>query len=246
MASAESFKPEKMTVSELLTNRYNYYTIPEYQRPFKWKREQIGQLIQDVRESMDAGEYFLGSIILIKKPDGFDVIDGQQRMTTLTLILSAFYHKYKTSELKKCLIDEDQNRFRIKVAPRVDQRNEFQEGFLRNIIDGTEPDPNRPNLFSEKYYATKELLSENDLYENEDKAKAFYKYLLDNVSLIRIYTETEGFAVKLFYVMNTRGTSLSNDEVIKVILYDKLNEIDRETFMGSWRGVENIQKHCYN
>ena len=65
MASAESFKPEKMTVSELLTNRYNYYTIPEYQRPFKWKREQIGQLIQDVRESMDAGEYFLGSIILM-------------------------------------------------------------------------------------------------------------------------------------------------------------------------------------
>ena len=242
MASGESFKPDKLTVRELLTNSYNFYTIPEYQRPFKWKREEIGQLIQDVRESMDTGEYFIGSVILVKKPNDFDVIDGQQRLTTLTLILSVFYLKYRNNELKKCLVDDEENRFRIKVSPRIDQRNDFQEGFLRDIIDGKEPDPNRRNLFSDKYYVTKELLSENDLYDDEDNAKTFYKYLLDNVSLIRIYTETEGFAVKLFYVMNTRGTSLSNDEVIKVILYDKLNNKDRETFMGSWRIIENVQK----
>lgn len=167
---------------------------------------------------MDTGEYFIGSIILIKKPDGFDVIDGQQRLTTITLILSAFYHKYKTNELKKCLLDDDKSRFRIKGAPRVGQRNEFQEGFLKDILEGREPDPDKPNVFSNYYYVTKDLLSENDLLNDEDKAKAFYNYLLDNVNLIRIYTETEGFAVKLFYVMNTRGTSLSNDEVIKVIL----------------------------
>ena len=242
MVNGESFKPDKLTVRELLTNSYNFYTIPEYQRPFKWKREQIEQIIQDMKESMDTGEYFIGSIILIKKPEGFDVIDGQQRLTTLTLILSAFYHKYKANELKKCLVDDDKNRFRIKIAPRVEQRNEFQEGFLRDILDGKEPNPNKLNIFSNYYYITKELLSENDLYDDEDKAKAYYDYILDNVSLIRIYTETEGFAVKLFYVMNTRGTSLSNDEVIKVILYDKLNDRDRETFMGSWRAIENVQK----
>ena len=246
MVNRQNFQPEHMTVRELLANSYNFYTIPEYQRPFKWNREKIERLIQDVKESIDTGEYFIGSIILIKKPEGFDVIDGQQRLTTLTLILSAFYHKYRTNELKNCLVDDDQNRFRIKVAPRVEQRNEFQEGFLRGIINGKEPDPNKHNIFSDSYHVTKELLSENDLYDDEDKAKAYYKYLLDNVSLIRIYTETEGFAVKLFYVMNTTGTSLSNDEVIKVILYDKLNDKDRETFMGSWRVIENIQKQLYD
>ena len=246
MVSRQNFQPEHMTVRELLTNSYNFYTIPEYQRPFKWNREKIERLIQDVKESIDTGEYFIGSIILIKKPEGFDVIDGQQRLTTLTLILSAFYHKYRTNELKNCLVDDDQNRFRIKVAPRVEQRNEFQEGFLRGIINGKEPDSNKHNIFSDSYHVTKELLSKNDLYDDEDKAKSYYKYLLDNVSLIRIYTETEGFAVKLFYVMNTTGTSLSNDEVIKVILYDKLNDKDRETFMGSWRVIENIQKQLYD
>ena len=246
MVGRESFKPEHMTVRELLSNSYNFYTIPEYQRPFKWTRQNIEKLIQDIKESMDTGEYFIGSIILVKKPDGFDVIDGQQRLTTLTLILSAFYQKYKTNELKKCLVDDDQNKFRIKVAPRVDQRNEFQEGFLRAIVDGKEPDPDRHNKFSYSYYLTKELLSENDLYDNKDVAKDFYNYLLDRVILIRIYTETEGFAVKLFYVMNTTGTSLSNDEVIKVILYDKLNDKDRETFMGSWRAIENDQKQLSN
>lgn len=243
MASGDGFKPDKLTVRQLLTDSYNFYTIPEYQRPYKWKKKEIGELIQSIKESMDTGEYFIGSIILIKKkPDDFDVIDGQQRLTTLTLILSAFYHKFRTNELKKCLIDEDKGRFRIKVAPRVDQRNEFQEGFLRSILNGIEPDPTRPNVFTNNYYVTKELLTENEVFEDEEEAKAYYTYLLDNVSLIRIYTESEGFAVKLFYVMNTTGTSLSNDEVIKVILYDKLNDRDRETFMGSWRAIESIQK----
>ena len=87
MVSRQNFQPEHMTVRELLTNSYNFYTIPEYQRPFKWNREKIERLIQDVKESIDTGEYFIGSFILIKKPEGFDVIDGQQRLTTLTLIL---------------------------------------------------------------------------------------------------------------------------------------------------------------
>ena len=247
MVNGESFQPDKLTVRELLTNSYNFYTIPEYQRSFKWTRKEINQLIQDVLDSMGGTqEYFIGSIILIKKPDGFDVIDGQQRLITMTLILSAFYYKYRTSELKKCLIDEDEDRFKIKVAPRVEQRNEFQEGFLRDIINGKEPVLNSKNGFSKHYYEIKEFLCDNDLYKDEDKSKAYYKYLLDNVSLIRIYTETEGFAVKLFYVMNTRGASLSNDEVIKVILYDKLNTRDRETFMGSWREIENVQKQFNN
>lgn len=243
MGSTGDFKPEKLTVRQLLSDSYNFYTIPEYQRPYKWKREQINQLIQDIKESMGSGEYFIGSVILVQKKDGFDVIDGQQRLVTLTLILSAFYHKYPTDELKKCLTDDYQGSKKMRVSLRVDQRNEFKEGFLHHILEGREPDSNKSNDFPYNYYkTTKDLLSENEVYDDKSDAKRYYNYLLNNVSLIRIYTETEGLAVRLFYVMNTRGTSLSNDEVIKVILYDKLDKMDRETFMVSWREIENIQK----
>lgn len=242
MRSNEGFEPNRLTVRELLSNSYNFYNIPEYQRPFKWKEKQIGELIKDIMESMDTGEYFIGSVILIKKQDGFDVIDGQQRLTTLTLILAAFFHEYNLGELRKCLIDEDQSRFRIKISPRVDQRNDFYEGFLSKILDGKEPDTHRENIFSKSYYITKELLSENSVFNDKEKASRFCRHLLDRVSLIRIATDSEGFAVRLFYVMNTRGTSLSSDEVIKVLLYDKLNERDRETFMGSWRNIEGHAK----
>ena len=242
MASKENFDPRRLTVRQLLTDSYNFYDIPEYQRPYKWKEEQINDLIKDVKDSMDMGEYFIGTMILIEKGDGFDVIDGQQRLTTLTLILAAYYRKYGSPELKKCFIDEDQGRYRIKVSPRVDQRNDFQVGFLSKILEGQEPDNHGENIFSGYYSVTKDLLSKNDVFDDPEDAMNFYRYLLDHVYLITITTGSEGFAVRLFYVMNARGASLSNDEVIKVLLYDKLDERGRETFMGSWRNIESQRK----
>ena len=241
MLDSDWFKPDRLTVRQVLGDSYNFYNIPEYQGPYKWKDEQIEQLVQDIEESMEVGEYFIGSIILVKKKDGYDVIDGQQRLTTLTLMLAVFYQKYGVQELRKCFIDDDQLKSRIKISPRVDQRNEFYEGFLSSILIGKDPDSHRENVFSKYYYITKEILESHELLKDEETASLFLKHVLDNVSLIRIYTSSEGFAVKLFYVMNTTGTSLSNDEIIKVILYDKLNERDRETFMGDWKNIEGIR-----
>ena len=242
MSDSDWFKPDRLTVRQVLGDSYNFYNIPEYQRPYKWRNKQIEDLIDDIEESMDTGEYFIGSIILVKKNDVYDVIDGQQRLTTLTLMLAAFYQKFGIQEIRKCFIDDDQEKFRIKVSPRVDQRNEFHEGFLSNILSGEEPDRHRENVFTKYYYITKEILEDHGLLKDKETASLFLKYVLDNVSLIRIYTGSEGFAVKLFYVMNTRGTSLTNDEIIKVILYDKLNERDRESFMGDWKNIEGIRK----
>ena len=240
MKKAESFKPDNPTVRELLTNSYNFYIIPEYQRPYKWKEDNINKLIKDIKESMETGEYFIGSIILVKNSDGYHVIDGQQRLITLILILSAIYKKYGFKELKKCFFDEDQDRYRV--APRVDQRNDFHEGVLSKILNNKEPEDDVNNIFAETYRITKDLLIQNEIFVDEQEAGKYYKYLLDNVSLISIYNNSESFAIKLFYVMNTTGTSLSNDEVIKVILYGKLNDIDRNTFMVSWDEIQSIQK----
>lgn len=243
VSNSEWFKPEKKTVRQLLGDSYNFYNIPEYQRPYKWKYREIEELITDIEESMDNEEYFIGSMILVEKNDhSFDVIDGQQRLTTLTLILSALYQEFGFPDVKTLLKDEIQNRERIRIAPRVDQRNEFQEGFLSSILKRTEPPDDKNNIFTKSYGITKEILKEHKILTDNEKASQYLNQLLDSVSIVRISTGSEGSAVKLFYVLNQRGTSLSNDEIIKVILYDKLSEIDRNAFMGDWNNVESLRK----
>ena len=177
MSDSDWFKPDRLTVRQVLGDSYNFYNIPEYQRPYKWRNKQIEDLIDDIEESMDTGEYFIGSIILVKKNDVYDVIDGQQRLTTLTLMLAAFYQKFGIQEIRKCFIDDDQEKFRIKVSPRVDQRNEFHEGFLSNILSGEEPDRHRENVFTKYYYITKEILEDHGLLKDKETASLFRTFL---------------------------------------------------------------------
>jgi uncharacterized protein with ParB-like and HNH nuclease domain len=69
------------------------YTIPDYQRPYSWTIDEAIQLYEDINEAIDLNtqEYFIGSVILIKKPNEavYEVVDGQQRITTISLMLSA-------------------------------------------------------------------------------------------------------------------------------------------------------------
>ncbi|KNA41348.1 hypothetical protein ERYG_02496 [Escherichia coli M114] len=87
--SKKELRPELITVGKLFTG---YYLIPIYQRNYAWRAEQIEQLISDIQGSVVGGQddYFLGNLVVIKRgrEDEFEVIDGQQRLTTLYLLLT--------------------------------------------------------------------------------------------------------------------------------------------------------------
>ena len=87
--SKKELKPELLTVGKLFTDNY---LIPIYQRNYAWRAEQIEQLISDIQDSVVGGQdnYFLGNLVVIKRgrEDEFEVIDGQQRLTTLYLLLT--------------------------------------------------------------------------------------------------------------------------------------------------------------
>lgn len=87
--SKKELKPELLTVGKLFTDNY---LIPIYQRNYAWRAEQIEQLISDIQDSVVGGRdnYFLGNLVVIKRgrEDEFEVIDGQQRLTTLYLLLT--------------------------------------------------------------------------------------------------------------------------------------------------------------
>ena len=89
----EPFKPLSLTVGELYGNKDSLYKIPQYQRPYKWEDEHVYKLWDDIYEAWEIEEpnYFLGSIITAKPRDDeksayVDVVDGQQRLTTLMIL----------------------------------------------------------------------------------------------------------------------------------------------------------------
>lgn len=89
----DPFKPLSLSIKELFGNTDSFYMIPDYQRPYKWENEQVDMLWDDINEAFQNGEenYFLGSIITAKPGDGdryryVDVVDGQQRLTTLMIL----------------------------------------------------------------------------------------------------------------------------------------------------------------
>ena len=82
------FEPNTLTIAELFGNQDSFYKIPRYQRPYKWENEQVEQLWDDIYSAYEENinNYFLGSIITAKDGSSIDIIDGQQRMTTLMIL----------------------------------------------------------------------------------------------------------------------------------------------------------------
>ena len=91
------FKPDAKTIAKIFGDADSYYQVPDYQRPYSWEDEQIEQLWDDLYSAMQSGDesYFLGPMILIRTKDGyFEVVDGQQRLTTLTILFCVLRDLY--------------------------------------------------------------------------------------------------------------------------------------------------------
>ena len=132
-------------IKEIFTDYFEYH-IPSYQRPYAWDTEHASKLFEDLedfyRKQFDKDEdYFLGSIVLIKEEDKpyAEVVDGQQRLTTLTILLSVLASKvqdarFKTS-IKKLLVTEENAISEIKAQPRLFLRPKEQTFFEKYVLE---------------------------------------------------------------------------------------------------------------
>ena len=101
------FEAKKLTVDDLTTSRDEYYVIPPFQRPYRWSNEQVERLVQDLLDFFEiqrsgdpdcASEYSLGTVVCDRKDSRFAILDGQQRLTTLDLLLESIAEKSKKPE----------------------------------------------------------------------------------------------------------------------------------------------------
>jgi len=252
------FKPEAKILAKIFGDADSYYQIPDYQRPYSWEDEQIEQLWDDLCSAMESGDesYFLGPVILIRRKDLFEVVDGQQRLTTLTILFCVLRDLYGSNleGLDKTLTKSIQDAVkslvkgepRLKLITQLHYQNKFEQEIL-NGIKFPSVELTRKQREQEKFINAalifKQKLEELKEKDGIESIKRFTDYLLKKVEMITITCSQQGYAIKLFQVLNTRGLDLSPSDLIKSHLYGRLeDDIKRQQFIATWRDVESISK----
>ena len=234
------------TVRELLKGVK--YSIDYYQREYKWQDKQICELVDDLSGKFladyqkdhdrskvaDYSHYFLGSIIISKKDSASYIVDGQQRLTSLTLLLILLRNLQKDKP-KKVSIDElifsekfDQKSFNIHVEERILAMEALYEGQTIDTTDRPESVQNLVQRYTDLEQAFPEEL-------RGDSLPYFIDWLLENVHLVEITAYSDDDAYTIFETMNDRGLSLSPTEMLKGYLLANMHEQRRVAANTRWR-----------
>jgi uncharacterized protein with ParB-like and HNH nuclease domain len=235
------------TIKDILFARKFY--IDYYQREFKWQRKQLEELINDLtdifltdykptherRAVSSYNHYFLGSIIISRK-DGRDfVIDGQQRLTTLTLLLLFLMKKQQTAgqatALQEMIFSEEygEKSFNIDVLERRPVMQALFEGI--EVDEDSLPESNR-NI-STRYKEIEEIFPDDI---DTQALPYFVDWLTKNVHLVEITAYSDDVAYTIFETMNDRGLSLSPTDMLKGYLLANISsETDRNRASSEWK-----------
>lgn len=235
------------TVRELLKGVK--YSIDYYQREYKWKEKQIRELVDDLTgkflEEYDPAHsrykvaeyphYFLGSIIISKKDAGNFIVDGQQRLTSLTLLL-VLLRTLQQNRSDQVNIDElifserfGERSFNLDVPERLPVMEALYKGETFDTNGRTE---SVQNLY-ERYQDLDEAFP-NEL--RSETLPYFVDWLLENVHLVEITAYTDDDAYTIFETMNDRGLSLSPTDMLKGYLLSNITNSDKRTVANSqWR-----------
>jgi hypothetical protein len=225
------------------------YIIPDFQRPYSWEREHCETLWDDFTafiESETASsdeKYFLGNIVIHPDPDKSGklvVIDGQQRLTTLLLLIKALFTRAGTAKvLEKCLFISDdlsgEKTDELRILSEVIAEDKVN---LTEIILHSVPDTNKSKL-AENY---RFFIGKIDKWRSEHTAEQFdylIKTLLYKIVLLPIECGSEDDALTIFETINNRGMSLSDADIFKAKLYHNASKGEQSRFISDWSGLTN-------
>ncbi|GAT63650.1 GmrSD restriction endonuclease domain-containing protein [Paludibacter jiangxiensis] len=231
-----SQNPKHYTVREFFSS--DQYIIPIYQRNYAWGEGEITQLIQDIVDYKKSYNtfYYIGTLVVWeRKLDGtviYETIDGQQRLTTLSILLSLINKEYL--ELKWF------SQPRLKFDSRT-----HSTATLDALFYGYEPDDNHCNTAIKDGYKTAKRALERILNEKEFNLsiEEFTTFLLDKVTILRVPVPTDTDLNHYFEIMNSRGEQLEKHEVLKAKCLEVLDESDRYAFNTVWEACANMEKY---
>jgi len=254
---------DQKTIEALLSEKKTNFLIPDYQRPYAWDEDQCQTLWDDIFSFSfpnndfsafdDSEEYFLGSIVMCKNKDKqSEVIDGQQRLTTLMLLLRAFYDKFTNMQdenskhirdrIEKCIWKTDTfgktDKSSLKIDSEVATDNDKGE-FLDLLKTGTvKLESNSQYVINFKFF---QVVIDKFLQE----FPSYFPYLpvriLDNCILLPIEAESQDTALRIFSTLNDRGLPLSDADIFKAQFYKFYGGSGKkDDFIAEWKELEEI------
>ena len=235
------------------------FSIPLYQRPYAWEIEQAEALLDDLLGFLGEGNdqidelnpYFLGSIVLIKAEGSTqaEVVDGQQRLTTLTILLSVLrevvpedFAKALTEYLyeKGNLIRGTPNRYRLTLRERdaqFFQEHIQNEGGLSKLIELK----NKPLSDSQAHIRNNALKLLQRLQElPQQQCVRLTQFVVTGCLLVVVSTPDMDSAYRIFSVLNDRGLDLSHTDILKSEIIGKIPEAQQEQYNKLWEDTEDL------
>ncbi|GAA7607716.1 DUF262 domain-containing protein [Helicobacter pylori] len=224
-----------------------YYQIPIYQRPYQWTEENCEKLLDDLffnYEDDRESDYFCGSLVLIlisedsKKAKTYDVVDGQQRLSTFILlakVLATLFLERLTEESKEYLQESLNSRHGKKDrlnfnAIGFNSKKDFQYA-LTSFNDA--PISNNKNNYLKNAVCLKNYLKKKEIEDIND----FIEWLYFKVVFITITCPDADKALRIFNVLNARGLALNATDIFKGELLKHTKEHEREEFVSSWNAL---------
>ncbi len=248
-------KAEIEKLHKILVDSEYFYQVPDYQRPYVWDKDHLGALIDDLVGSYTNNredEYFCGSIVIVKnqKDNRWDVVDGQQRLTSFIILACTILKLYKNSLgqksedfIKESIYDRhDEEKERLKFLTAQNYNAIFENTVLNHLefednIKKSELNKKfEENTYLRNAYYFKELLNESVENGSISDIDDFVKWFYEHIVLTRIICFEQDSTMQIFQVLNDRGQPLSPIDILKSNLMQEIKQDSekRKDFITTW------------
>ncbi|EJB71944.1 hypothetical protein HPHPA14_1497 [Helicobacter pylori Hp A-14] len=235
----------------LATEFDSYYQIPIYQRPYQWTEENCKKLLDDLLSSYEyykESDYFCGSLVLVKsdpnsKTETYDIVDGQQRLSTFILLAKVLADLYNNclsgtknlERLQEGWKDRHTERKRLSFNTiESNAEDDFQDALEHFNDSQASKNKNNKNNYLKNAICLKDYLMKKEIKNIND----FIEWLYSNVKFITIICPNIDKALRIFNVLNARGLPLNATDIFKGELLKELaKEEDQKKLVSRWNAL---------
>ena len=256
----ETFEAQKTDIEKIFSSEKIIHRVPNYQRPYAWRDEQVNDLWDDLNDS--ESDYFLGTFVFnneyLKSKNVKETVDGQQRLLTLTIFFAVLRdiflelkNKKRSDRIQTHLIanqDLDGKDNTYKFMPGKNLEDYFRDYIQREStkIQESKPQTNEQKLVKKNYELLyNKIYRELEKLDNNQKRIDYLSKLRDKVislELVLVSVNKEEDAFTFFETLNARGMQLSTSDIIKNLIFRKITEgklLDESKIVQKWQSIIN-------
>lgn len=231
-----------------------HYRIDYYQRDYAWEKEQILDLLSDLKgrflslykyqdrpeDAVQYNQYFMGSFVINTRDNQNYIVDGQQRLTSLTLLMIYLQKRFKQLSMDTTTVStlvKSDNFGRLSFNIEDDKRNKVMSAIYDYAINGTVPtEKEEAEIMFQRYKDIESYMEDN--LSDPNIINVFFYWLIERVMMVRITTGSVEEAYSIFETMNDRGKSLSMLDMFKGYVLSLVDDNERQRVQAQWNKIE--------